>query len=115
MTAPALGAIGLRARVAAIASSIFDPADLAAIQLDNRLRTRCAAVIVLAHAEIEEELEEACRKTVDTIEQHPPTAFAFLAWGLSSANINEPSSADHQKQSKAEGTIKYLTKSYRSL
>ncbi len=105
----------LTARVAAIASSIFDPADLLALSLDDRLRTRCAAVLVLSHAEIEEAIETACKATVDALEAYPPVGFAFLAWGLSASQIGKPNQTDHDKQKKAEGTVKYLLKTYRRL
>ena len=105
----------LTARVTAIANSIFDPADLLALSLDDRLRTRCAAVLVLSHAEIEEAIETACIATVDALEAYPPVGFAFLAWGLSASQIGKPDQLDHNKQKKAEGTVKYLLSTYRSL
>jgi len=112
---PTVTHLALTARVAAIASSIFDPADLSAISLDDRLRTRCAAVLVLSHAEIEEAIETACIATVDALEDHPPVGFAFLAWGLSASQIGKPNQADHNKQKKAEGTVKYLLSTYRGV
>lgn len=105
----------LTVRVAAIADSIFDPADLSALSLDDRLRTRCAAVLVLSHAEIEESIEIACIATVNVLEAHPPVGFAFLAWGLSASQIGKPDQADHTKQRKAEGTVEHLLSAYRSL
>ena len=116
MTSPiAPSALPLSARVAAIADNIFDSTDLQATQLDDRLRTRCLAVIVLAHAEIEEEIESVCYAAVDAIEANPPTGFEFLAWGLSAAKLNAPDDADHKRQLQAGGTVKRLGLAYREL
>lgn len=97
----------LAGQVSAISDSIFDAPDLLATQLDDRLRIRCAAVIVLSHAEMEEAIEEACLSAVTELEANPPPGFAFLAWGLSSV--------DHAKQLRIGGTTKALSKAYRDL
>ncbi|MHB0963189.1 MAG: hypothetical protein ACYC5V_08285 [Gemmatimonadaceae bacterium] len=105
----------LAARVGALADHIFDSADLAATALDDRLRSRCLAVIVLAHAEIEETVEKACESAVVALERHGPPDLHFLAWGLSSADRAVPSDKDFERQIRAGNTITHLASVYRSV
>lgn len=113
MTAPISSAANtLVGSVTALVDHIFDSADLAATTLTPRLQSRCLAVIVLAHAEIEEAIEEACRTAVRNIELHAKPDFHFLAWGLSAANPTAPSEKDFEKQAKAQSTIAHLASAY---
>lgn len=115
MSAPAPGAAptALRVRVGTIAGHIFDARDLMAYQLDDRLRCRSAAVLILAHAEIEEALEAACIEVANALELNPPTGFAFLAWGLAPEKILDTRDSVLEKQVKCGGAVKYLLRVYR--
>jgi hypothetical protein len=101
--------------VATLADHILDLTDLAATSLDDRLKARCLAVIVLAHAEIEETLEKACEEVVDALETFGPPDFHFLAWGLSSTDSTQPKENDYKKQLSAGSTVTYLAQKYRAL
>lgn len=102
----------LSAAVAEIADHIFDQSDLAATSQTPRSHSRCLAVIVLAHAAIEEAIEVACRSAVSTIVVHAKPDFHFLAWGLSSADPKSPSEKDFAKQLKAKSTVSHLAEEY---
>lgn len=78
-------------RVNAIAQAVFTPADWTSLNLDDQQKVRCASVIVMCHAEIEESIERCCYAVAQAIEDSPPLGFAFLAWGLArSSGIEDP-------------------------
>jgi hypothetical protein len=112
---PAAAPPALRARVKIIADHIFDSPDLSSFQLDDRLRSRSAAVVVLSHAEIEEALENACTEVADALESSPPTGFAFLAWGLAQENKFSARDSVQVKQAKGERALEKMLTAYRSI
>lgn len=75
-------------RISALASEIFDHADLAATTMTPIHKARSAAFIVLAHAEIESAIELECRRTSTLLRNSAEPALAVLAWGFAMLNDN---------------------------
>lgn len=78
----ATNAPALSDRVMSISQAIFTADDLIATDLDEPRKVRCASVIVVSHAEIEDAVENACRVASQALVDCPPLGFSFLAWGL---------------------------------
>lgn len=108
-------ATSLHASVAQIADHVLDQSDYAALTLDDKLRTRCAAALVLGHAEIEQAIEDACLGLVDTVDATPIPTVAILAWGLGSGDGTSSGKRVHSKMARAGGAVRLLTAQYRDL
>ncbi|HCA57145.1 MAG TPA: hypothetical protein DEP46_04070 [Blastocatellia bacterium] len=69
-------------RVTDLAGDIFDAADLAAFAMTPKLVARSASFTVLAHAEMEHAIEEACRSTARLLQNATEPASALIIWGI---------------------------------
>ncbi len=71
-----------------LVQDIFEPADLLAFATTPKLFARSASFIILAHAEIEYALEEACRATARLLQNATEPASALMIWGIIAVKDN---------------------------
>lgn len=83
MTSPHGPAPGpIETRMQTLVGEVFDGADVQAATLTPLLKGRTAAFILLAHAEIEYALEQACFRISGLVRNCTDPATAMLAWGF---------------------------------
>lgn len=76
--------MSVESNIRTLSTEVFDKIDLTSPSPTVHSRTRSAAFIVLAHAEIEFAIEQECLEVAKLLESATEPATAMLAWGFAS-------------------------------
>ena len=97
--------MSIELNVQGLARDFFEPTDLTASVLTPQLKARAGGFLVLAHAEIESGIEEACYQTSGLIGNYDVPLIAMLAWGVFQGKSKT-------RLAMGESNLKQITKKY---